>query len=117
MSACVLRSYAPGPLYSASHLCRCSFCDYFDSRDAELNQARFNWLHEHRAALGGAPSWDEMAGRKGARIVVTSEFDDNAMTERWPEMVSWLVEQQIRFREALAAVGGIAALRGLDHQE
>jgi len=67
--------------------------------------------------LGGAPSWDEMAGRKGARIVVTSEFDDNAMTERWPEMVSWLVEQQIRFREALAAVGGIAALRGLDHQE
>lgn len=58
-----------------------------------------------------------MAGRKGARIVVTSEFDDIAMTERWPEMVSWLVEQQIRFREALAAVGGIAALRGLDHQE
>ncbi len=96
---CVLRLYAPGPLYSVSHLCRCSFCDYIDSRDAELSQARFNWLHEHRAAfaaaLGRAPSWDEMAGRKGARIVVTSEFDDIAMTERGPEMVSWLVEQQI----------------------
>ncbi|MDH6291885.1 hypothetical protein M2275_006824 [Rhodococcus opacus] len=90
---------------------------YFDSRDADLNQARYDWLHLHRsafeAALGQPPSWDAMSGRKGARIVVTSTFDDLSATERWPEMIAWLIEQQIRFREALTAVGGVAALRDI----
>jgi hypothetical protein len=88
---------------------------YFDSRDADLNQSRYDWLHLHRSAfetaLGQQPSWDAMSGRKGARIVVTSTFDDLSATERWPEMIAWLIEQQIRFRRALTAVGGVDALR------
>lgn len=90
---------------------------YFDSRDADLNQARFDWLLEHRSAfetaLGQTPSWDAMSGRKGARIVVTSPFDDISVTERWPEMTAWLIDQQKRYRGGLAAVGGVAALRDI----
>lgn len=88
---------------------------YFESRDADLNQARFDWLHERRvgfeAALGTTAVWDAMAGRKGARIVVMSPFDDIDEVDRWPAMTAWLIEQQIQLRGALAKVGGVAALR------
>lgn len=89
---------------------------YFESPDGDLNQARFDWLHERRddfeAALGTTPVWDAMAGRKGARIMVTSPFDDIDDVDRWPEMTAWLIEQQIQLRGALTEVGGVAALRG-----
>lgn len=88
---------------------------YFDSRDADLNQARFDQLFGRRddfdAALGHPASWDGMAGRKGARILVTSPFDDIDDVERWPEMGAWLIDHQIRLRGALAEVGGVTALR------
>ncbi|MGX4711439.1 DUF4268 domain-containing protein [Rhodococcus sp. DMF-1] len=83
---------------------------YFESPDADLNQARFDWLHDRRnafeAALGTTAVWDAMAGRKGARIMVMSPFDDIEDVDRWPAMTTWLIEQQIRLREALAKVGG-----------
>lgn len=90
---------------------------YFDSRDADLNQARFDKLHDHRvdfdAALGQAAMWDSMEGRKGARIVVTSPFDDIDDLDRWPEMINWLIEQQIRLRGALAKIGGVPVIRNV----
>lgn len=88
---------------------------YFDSRDADLNQARFDWLHEHRddfdAALGQPATWDRMDGRKGARIMVHSPFDDLDDQTRWPEMIDWLIAQQLLLRGALTQVGGVTALR------
>ena len=90
---------------------------YFDSSDGELNQARFDWLHARRdafeAALGSSPNWDSMPGRKGARIVLASPFDDLADSSRWPEIVSWLIEQQLSLRRAIEAVGGVNAIRNL----
>lgn len=90
---------------------------YFESPDADLNQARFDWLHERReefeAVLGAAAVWDQMSGRKAARIVVTSPFDDVDDVESWPETTTWLIDHQIRLREALAKVGGVAALRSV----
>jgi hypothetical protein len=90
---------------------------YFESSDADLNQARFDWLHERRdifeAALGHSATWDDMAGRKAARIVVTSPFDDISDSKLWPEMTTWLIEQQSRLRRALAAVGGVTAIRSV----
>jgi Domain of unknown function (DUF4268) len=88
---------------------------YFDSSDADLNLARFDWLCQRRdafdAALGEPATWDEMSGRKAARIVLASPFDDISDSDRWPEMISWLIEHLTRLRGALAAVGGATALR------
>lgn len=54
-----------------------------------------------------------MPGREGARNVLTSPFDDLADSSRWPEIVSWLVEQQLSLRRAIEAVGGVNAIRHL----
>lgn len=90
---------------------------YFDSSDGDLNQARFDWLLRHReafeSALGSSPIWDPMPGRKGARIVLTSPFDEVADSSRWPEMVAWLVLQQLGLRTAIDAVGGVSAIRNI----
>lgn len=88
---------------------------YFDSPAAHLNKARFEKLREQQAAfdraLGGTATWDEMAGRKGARIVLQSIYDDVTDTTQWPDMASWVIKTQADFRRALAAVGGIEKLR------
>jgi Domain of unknown function (DUF4268) len=60
-------------------------------------------------ALGENAVWDEMAGRKAARVYVTSQFDDVADVDEWPVMVDWLLDQQVRFRRAIQAVGGLGS--------
>ncbi|MFL1593557.1 DUF4268 domain-containing protein [Rhodococcus ruber] len=90
---------------------------YFDSSDADLNKARFDWLYERRAgfesALGQAPSWDAMSDLKGARVVVVSPFDDIADRGSWADMTDWLIQQQIRFRNAIVSVGGVVEMRDI----
>ena len=85
---------------------------YFDSTDAGLNQSRFESLHRQRAlieeAVGEPLEWDEMSGRKGARVALKSSFTDPSDKDRWPAMVDWLVDSQVRMRAALEAAGGIA---------
>lgn len=83
----------------------------FDGSDADLNISRFEALRarqaEFEALLGQAPLWDDMPGRKSARIVVQSEFSDVADVENWPQMIDWLIEAQGHLREALEGVGGL----------
>lgn len=84
---------------------------YFEDRDASANSERFEAVRERRtefeAALGATPIWDEMPGRKAARIVVVSEqFKDVAEEDQWPAMIQWLIEWQIRFRAAIDAITG-----------
>lgn len=90
---------------------------YFDSADASLNNARFEKLREQQAvfdqALGRVANWDEMAGRKGARIVLESPYDDVADTTQWSSMATWVIQTQEDFRRALGAVNGIEQLRRL----
>lgn len=86
---------------------------YFSSPDPEANEARFDAVYRRRdefeAALGAQPEWDRMDGRKGARIALIShEFTDVADTDRWPQMVDWLIEKQIRLRATFDAIGGVA---------
>ena len=61
-------------------------------------------------ALGEQAVWDEMAGRKATRVYVTSPFDDVVNIEQWPVMLDWLLDQHMRFRQALEAVGGLGSL-------
>ncbi|MFB9744787.1 DUF4268 domain-containing protein [Pseudonocardia sulfidoxydans] len=85
---------------------------YFESADADLNSTRFDVLYAQReifeAALGETPVWDEMDGRKAARIVIPSEFTDLTDKNTWPQMIEWLIQKQNALRSALAVVGGVS---------
>ncbi|MCX5044082.1 DUF4268 domain-containing protein [Aldersonia sp. NBC_00410] len=54
--------------------------------------------------------WDMMPGRKASRVSVTSAFNDVADVDQWPAMLDWLLDQNVRFRRAIEAVGGIGSL-------
>ncbi|WP_461048275.1 DUF4268 domain-containing protein [Terrabacter koreensis] len=86
---------------------------YFDAPDADLNVARFEAMYERRAefeaALGEPATWDEMAGRKGAKIFIQSTYANVADRDSWSLMIDWLIEAQARLRRALEAIGGVPA--------
>lgn len=83
---------------------------YFNSSSADANDARFEGLYDQRdafeAALGEPAEWDEMPGRKGARIVLPSPFTDLSDRGKWPAATDWLIDKQGLLRKAYAAVGG-----------
>lgn len=47
---------------------------------------------------------------KSASVAVVSQFTDVAEVDQWPVMIDWLIDQLARFRRAIDAVGGLAAL-------
>jgi Domain of unknown function (DUF4268) len=83
---------------------------YFNSSDAGINSSRFEVLRairdEFEQALGEAAEWDAKPGKKAAAIGVTSKFENVADADVWPEMLDWVLDQQVRFRQAVEAVGG-----------
>jgi hypothetical protein len=87
---------------------------YFRSPDASINLGRFEALHAMKdhfeQALGEAAKWDDKPGKKVAAIYVTSKFDDVADVDLWPAMLDWVLDQHVRFRQAVDAVGGLRSL-------
>jgi hypothetical protein len=87
---------------------------YFGDADPSINSARFQALHakqhQFEQALGEDAVWDEMTGRKAARVCVTSAFNNVADADQWPAMIDWLLDQHARFRRAIQAIGGLASL-------
>jgi uncharacterized protein DUF4268 len=87
---------------------------YFRSPDASINRARFEALREMKdqfeQALGEAAEWDDKPGKKAAAIYVTSQFNDVADVALWREMLDWVLDQHVRFRQAVEAVGGLRSL-------
>ncbi len=88
---------------------------YFSSSDASINLGRFEALHsmknQFEQALGESAVWDEKPGKKAAAICVTSQFDNVADVDLWPAMLDWVLDQHVRFRQAVEAVGGIGRLK------
>jgi Flp pilus assembly protein TadG len=88
---------------------------YFSSPDAGINLGQFEALRaikdEFERALGQAAEWDDKPGRKAAAICVTSQFDDVADVELWPAMLHWVLDQHVRFRQAVKAVNGVGRLK------
>lgn len=84
---------------------------YLNSPDADLNLSRFESLYERREAfeeaLGEPAIWDEMSGRKGARIVLQSRFTDVSDRTQWAAATAWLIATQERLRKAYEGVGGL----------
>jgi hypothetical protein len=76
-----------------------------------VNQARFTALHAKRdkleRMLGHRLLWDEMTGKKDTRVCIESVFKGIDEREQWPAMMDWLIEQHVRFKEAIRAVGGV----------
>jgi hypothetical protein len=87
---------------------------YFRSPDASINQGRFEALRamndQFEQALGEPAKWDDKPGKKAAAISVTSQFDDVADVDLWPAMLDWVLDQHVRFRQAVQAVGGLGSL-------
>jgi Domain of unknown function (DUF4268) len=63
-------------------------------------------------AVGEAANWDDKPGKKAAAIYVNSQFDDVADVDLWPAMLDWVLDQHVRFRRAVEAVGGLGSLGG-----
>jgi hypothetical protein len=88
---------------------------YFSSSNTEVNQSNYERVAQQKAAfesaLGELAQWDDKPGKKAAAIFVTSPFRTVEATARWTEMLDWIVDQQMRFRNAFQAVGGPAAFR------
>ena len=84
---------------------------YFNDQDPAVNLARFEALHakkdEFELALGEKAVWDEMGGSKAARVFVTSPFDSVTDIDQRPAMIDWLIDQHVRFKRAIQAVGGL----------
>jgi hypothetical protein len=87
---------------------------YFRSPDAGINSGRFEALRamkdQFEQALGEDAEWDDKPGKKATATYVTSQFDDVADVDLWAAMLDWVLDQHVRFRQAVEAVGGLGSL-------
>jgi Domain of unknown function (DUF4268) len=87
---------------------------YFNDPDPAVNLARFEALRAEKdkfeQALGESAIWDEMTGRQAARVYVSSPFESVADVDQWPAIIDWLIDQHVRFKRAIQAVGGLGPL-------
>ena len=83
----------------------------FEAPDAEVNAARFRALRERAPEFEGhygrALEWEEMPSRKSARIAEYMVGADVLRESEWDGYLDWLLDCQIRLRNALIAVGGV----------
>lgn len=86
---------------------------YFGSSDQSTNLARFQDVslarEKFELVLGEPAVWDEMVGRKAARIGLKSPYASVTETDKWPAMIAWLLDAQVRLRAALEAVSSISS--------
>lgn len=102
----------PGAVYNSGFMRRGLISElYFEDPDPDANIRRFEQLLARRElieeAYGGALEWDQMEGRKAARIC---EYFHDAQIENeedWSQYLEWFLDRQARLRDAIHAVGGI----------
>jgi hypothetical protein len=84
---------------------------YFSASDAAVNAKRFGTLQEMKVqfeqALGQVAEWDDKPAKKAAAVYVQSEFKNVASVDEWPAMLDWVMDRQVKFRQAVEAVGGM----------
>ena len=82
---------------------------------SSINFGRFEAFRaikdEFERTLGQAAEWDDKPGKKAAAICVTSQFDNVADVDLWPVMLDWVLDQHVRLRQAVEAVGGVGILK------
>jgi hypothetical protein len=87
----------------------------FVDPDPAVNLARFEALQAKKdqleRALGESVVWDEMAGKNDTRVYVVSPFESVDDRDQWPAMMDWLIQQHVRFKRSIQAVGGLDVAR------
>jgi hypothetical protein len=66
---------------------------------------------EFERTLGQAAEWDDKPGKKAAAICATSQFDNVVDVDLWPAMLDRVLDQHVRFRQVVEAVGGVGTLK------
>jgi Domain of unknown function (DUF4268) len=87
---------------------------WLGSPDAAVNLSRFRALHavkdQFEQFLGETVLWDEKPGKKATSVYVQSQFESVTHVDQWSAMLDWVIDVHSRFRRAIDAVGGLAAL-------
>jgi hypothetical protein len=88
---------------------------FFDHPDPALNLARWRFLADRRDDItvhfDEEVIFDALPNAKGCRIEVRLIGPTIRDTEKWPEILEWMEDSQVRLRSAVEAIGGIP--RGL----
>jgi len=86
---------------------------YFTSSDPDANVENLAKVQAHQlaleAAFGHALNWDDMGGRKAARVSYGRE-GDITNEAAWDEYLDWFVTNIAQLRSAIDSVGGLATL-------
>jgi hypothetical protein len=89
--------------------CRCELI--FENPDATVNLARWQALQAHRAEIvshfGDELNFDDLPNRKAGRIETRLIGPSIQDQERWPDILLWMEDTQLRLRAAINAVGGV----------
>jgi hypothetical protein len=86
---------------------------YFGHPDPDVNLARWQRLNKHKneivAAFGEGLIFDDLPNNKGCRIEVRLPGPKVSDRERWPGVITWMIDTQTRLRHAVSLVGGLLA--------
>jgi hypothetical protein len=83
---------------------------YFGHPDPTVNLTRWQQLDGHRDQIIAAYGDDLIFDAPTEKRVVASRPASavrRSPTGTWPDMLTWLIDSQIRFRTAIASVGGV----------
>lgn len=87
---------------------------YFEHPDAAVNSTRWRVLADRRedivANLGDEVIFDELPKNKGCRIELRLMGPKIGERERWPEIIEWMEDSQVRLRSAIDVVGGVPSI-------
>ncbi|GAA4717305.1 DUF4268 domain-containing protein [Pedococcus ginsenosidimutans] len=101
-----------GCVYSLSYAMFGCRSELIFEADAETNLHRFGLLEVRRDAIQTAFGTDELIfdplhGKKSCRIETRLLGPKIGDTERWEEVIHWMIDTQTRLRAAVGSVGGV----------
>jgi Domain of unknown function (DUF4268) len=83
----------------------------FEHKDAAVNALRWQELYRRKAEIektfGPGLIFEELPKKKACRIEVRLNGPKVADADRWPEVITWMLDTQARLRDAIQAVGGV----------
>jgi hypothetical protein len=89
--------------------CRSELC--FQHPDTAVNLARWEILANRSSQIidrfGDDLIFDELPGQKSCRIETRLIGPTVTDQDRWPDLLRWMEDTQLRLRAAIDAVGGV----------
>ena len=83
----------------------------FEHSDGAVNSNRFEAMFSRKAemeeAYGGSLVFDPLVGYKACKVFSELPGAKVADSDRWPEVMEWMMDSQTRLRRAVEAAGGV----------